>query len=258
MKDEQGSPLLHLAIKHNQEKIARLLLAGGALPTATTRWREEQAIHLAAFYNNVPLLKLLLEYGAPVNARDLDSLTPLHLAASTGATAACHFLLNHPDIEVDAQGSGLARGRTPLHRAASNGHVDCVRVLLGIYTQPTIENDGSLGGRKRVEEKHRGDNEEEEEVVVDEEGEHDPGNERERVQKGREPMSARTETLGIHERTLRGKRRRRSQARPPRRANINARDGYNATPLRYAVANRRTEVIAVLLEQGGEDSLTKP
>lgn len=71
---------------------------------------------------------MLLDHGADSNAKDIDQLTALHLAARVGLTQNCQFLLEHTmghyGNEVDAQ------GQSALHHAVSCNRVECVAYLL--------------------------------------------------------------------------------------------------------------------------------
>ena len=69
--------------------------------------------------------ELLLAHGPEVNARDDDSLTPLHGAAQEGYKDMVELLLANK-ADVNARDGD---GRTPLHLAVQNGHKDVVKLL---------------------------------------------------------------------------------------------------------------------------------
>ena len=87
------------------------------------------AIHFACSFNNVPVVRFLLEHGSdPFDAMD-DGRTPLHLAAIGGHEELLAALLAASDERtgVDAM---TEDGRTALHLAALGGNVPSVRLLM--------------------------------------------------------------------------------------------------------------------------------
>ena len=90
-----------------------------------------QGSRLVFIHQNIPqllpdLAQLLLEHGADVNVRNRNGSTALHLAAEYGRVEVMRVLLRH-DANADAKDS---QGRTPFHAAAGYGGVEVVRVLL--------------------------------------------------------------------------------------------------------------------------------
>ena len=71
-------------------------------------------------------MKVLLKYGADVNAKNLNGVTALMRAAENDRAAAVKILLAH-HANCDA---GDIINCTPLMRAAYRGHVDVVKELL--------------------------------------------------------------------------------------------------------------------------------
>uniref|UniRef100_UPI00387FB281 Transcription factor ETV6,DARPin n=1 Tax=synthetic construct TaxID=32630 RepID=UPI00387FB281 len=71
-------------------------------------------------------VRILMANGADVNATDNDGYTPLHLAASNGHLEIVEVLLKNG---ADVNASDLT-GITPLHAAAATGHLEIVEVLL--------------------------------------------------------------------------------------------------------------------------------
>ena len=73
---------------------------------------------------------LVSELKANVNVCNNDGITPLHLAASRGHLDVVRVLISEFKADVNASNSN---GTTPLHEAASRGHLDVVRVLISEF-----------------------------------------------------------------------------------------------------------------------------
>lgn len=100
----------------------------------------QTALHLAAHYNDLAQVKLLLELGADVNSRDLDNRTPLLCAAAYNKLDS-HFdtieaLLMHgsPVNALNIDGS------TPLHCLAWLADVRTIDLLLKFGADVRIKN----------------------------------------------------------------------------------------------------------------------
>ncbi|MCH2038713.1 MAG: ankyrin repeat domain-containing protein [Rickettsiales bacterium] len=90
------------------------------------------ALHFAAKHGKVPALKLMLEHGADVNARDSNRETPLHHAAKHGNLKAVDFLVTKGKAKVNLRD---VQGRTPLDALelsphANSGMADRMRTLM--------------------------------------------------------------------------------------------------------------------------------
>ncbi len=132
----------------------RRMYDGGADPTAAD-YDGRTALHLAAAEGHAEVVSFLIARGATVNAKDRWGATPLYDAVQNGhEDAADRLLEGGAEVSVDpavlctlaSQGDseGVHRwlkygadpstrdydGRTPLHLAAVEGHLQTVRVLL--------------------------------------------------------------------------------------------------------------------------------
>ena len=86
-------------------------------------------LHAAAFSGNLEVVRILIEYDADVNARDVDGYTPLYVASereNLQGGSVLRLLLEH-GADINARTNS---GRTALHRASSFGILEAVRLLL--------------------------------------------------------------------------------------------------------------------------------
>lgn len=165
-QDEDGCTALHAAVSVGTTRIVKLLLAKKANPNIASNsgWT---VLHTALYYRGEKeIVKLLLAYGAEVNLKDRDIVSPLEVALQVGHTKnsdIVKLLLQH-GADVCAQfdqmplhivedkktaelllsfGADIEAqddfGNTPLHMASESGLVEVVRVLhkhgANIYAQ---------------------------------------------------------------------------------------------------------------------------
>ena len=116
--------LLEIAAAKGYADIVRRLLEGGA-PVDMRAPYQETALHGAALYGQLDVVRVLLEWGADVNAQDKQ--TALHAAAIHGDEEVVRILLQ-AGASPDALTS--ASRETPLYFAAANGHENVVSLLL--------------------------------------------------------------------------------------------------------------------------------
>lgn len=121
-----GFTPLQLACYFGHPELCRDLLARGAdIHSVSQNPMKLMAIHAATANGNLAISKMLLDYGAQVNAQQHGGFTPLHAAAQSG---------NEPLIQVlheygaDA-GIVTASGKTALELAIDNNHVGAADLL---------------------------------------------------------------------------------------------------------------------------------
>jgi ankyrin repeat protein len=106
--------------------MVKYLLDSGADPN-NANWQGVTYLHRAAWLGNIPFARILLEYGATLDAIDTEyETTPLGWAAKFGQTEMVRFLLEkgaNPGLPVN---STWAR---PLAWARRKGHADVVSLL---------------------------------------------------------------------------------------------------------------------------------
>jgi ankyrin repeat protein len=86
---------LHLAAFFGKADAARMLLNKGAQVSArSTNQMENMALHAAAAGKHAHVVKLLLDHGAPANARQHGGWTPLHAVAQNGDLDSAQALIS--------------------------------------------------------------------------------------------------------------------------------------------------------------------
>ncbi len=125
---KDGFTALHLACFFGQPEAARILLENGAgVDIVAGNPMRVMPLHSAASARNLPAVRLLLEHGAPVNARQHLGWTAIHAAAQNGDRAMVELLLQHgadPKAPND-------EGKTPAMVAKAKGHAELAALLEG-------------------------------------------------------------------------------------------------------------------------------
>eukprot|EP00698_Gefionella_okellyi_P004260 TRINITY_DN13953_c0_g1_i1.p1 TRINITY_DN13953_c0_g1~~TRINITY_DN13953_c0_g1_i1.p1 ORF type:complete len:546 (+),score=111.18 TRINITY_DN13953_c0_g1_i1:46-1638(+) len=144
---------LHLAVQRGAEKLIRLLLKRGAsvngFGAGATTYAADTPLHLASFANNVRVAALLVRRGADVGLRNAHRQRPIDLATSKEMRLVLQDISDRvlflqavsegnvktvlAELEIDTPGRLKLcdhRGQTGLHKAASRGHTEVIRVLL--------------------------------------------------------------------------------------------------------------------------------
>ncbi|CAG5083552.1 Similar to FPV218: Putative ankyrin repeat protein FPV218 (Fowlpox virus (strain NVSL)) [Cotesia congregata] len=97
---------LEFAVQLKANEIARFLISQGAdvhVRIGNDEEKSDSPMGIAAFTNNVKMLKLLMKHGADINAGDDNGLTPLMKATIDNYTLESRrFLLSQPSIEIDS------------------------------------------------------------------------------------------------------------------------------------------------------------
>jgi uncharacterized protein len=123
---KDGFTALHFACFFGQPDAARLLLqTGAAADAAAANPMKVMPLHSAASARNLEAVRLLLEHGAPVNARQQGGWAPIHAAAQNGDRPMVELMLRHradPKLAND-------NGETPAMVAREKGFKEIASLL---------------------------------------------------------------------------------------------------------------------------------
>jgi ankyrin repeat protein len=131
--NEKGIPALVLAAQSNAVKSQQVLIQAKQIQLNSTNHHGENALMLAAIHNQLDIAKRLIEKGAEVNKK---GWSPLHYAATKGHVQMMRLLMEN-DAYLDAE---APNGTTPLMMAAQYGTPSAVKLLLEEGADPRIEN----------------------------------------------------------------------------------------------------------------------
>ena len=129
----QGVPALMMAVLVPSLQVADLLIRSPQIRAEVRNHNDESVLMLAAIKGYLPLVEQLVAKDADVNK---PGWTPLHYAASGGHVAVMSFLLDH-SAYIDAESPN---GTTPLMMAARYGSPEAVKLLIQAGADPTLSN----------------------------------------------------------------------------------------------------------------------
>lgn len=129
----EGVPALMLAVRVPSLKVAELLVAHPKTKVEVRNDKDESVLMLAALKGHLGLVQKLVEMDADVNK---PGWTPLHYAASGGHVPVIAHLLEH-SAYIDAESPN---GTTPLMMAAMYGSPEAVKALIQAGADPTLKN----------------------------------------------------------------------------------------------------------------------
>jgi uncharacterized protein len=125
-RSKDGFTALHFACYFGQPAAARVLIENGAAVDAVAaNPMQVMPLHSAASARNLEAVRLLLEHGAPVNARQQSGWVPIHAAAQNGDRLMVELLLKHGADPTLAN----ADGKTPAAVARDKGHHEISALL---------------------------------------------------------------------------------------------------------------------------------
>lgn len=129
----EGVPALMLAVREPSLKVAELLASHPDTKTEVRNDKDESVLMLAALKGYLPLVQKLVDNDADVNK---TGWTPLHYAASGGHVQVIELLLEN-SAYIDAESPN---GTTPLMMAAMYGSPEAVKHLIQAGADLQIKN----------------------------------------------------------------------------------------------------------------------
>lgn len=129
----QGQPALMLAMQKSSNKVAEVLLNWKTTNLSISNPQSETPLMLAAITNQLAWAQKLIEKGADVNQK---GWTPLHYAATKGHIEMMRLLMeNHAYLDAESP-----NGTTPLMMAAHYGTPMATKLLLEEGADPRLKN----------------------------------------------------------------------------------------------------------------------
>ena len=135
--DPTGQNGLILALKEPSLKVAKVLIGAPKINLNQLNASDESPLMLAALKGELALAENMVKKGADVNK---TGWTPLHYAASNGHVAVIRLLLeNYAYIDAESP-----NGSTPLMMASLYGSVEAVKLLVEEGADPLLRNQQGL------------------------------------------------------------------------------------------------------------------
>ena len=132
-RDPKGLPGLYLALREPSPKAARALIEWPKTNVEVRTAQDESPLMIAALKGDLDAARRLIARGADVNK---TGWTPLHYAATHGHLDVIRLLLEqHAYIDAESP-----NGTTPLMMAAHYGTPEAVKLLLAEGADPTLKN----------------------------------------------------------------------------------------------------------------------
>eukprot|EP00854_Cymbomonas_tetramitiformis_P019831 gene19831-23717_t len=125
--DENNFTALHQASQDRQVDLIELLVFHGARIDARDKTDDRSALDITLHQRCARSFEALVRAGADINAKNSSGQTPLHCAAASGDPAIVRILLQ-AGADIDARDSG-PRNETPLHYAALSGNLGAVSAV---------------------------------------------------------------------------------------------------------------------------------
>ena len=124
-----GSTLLHFASRFSNHEVVEFLLKLNEISAnATDNFNQTPLMHACHDGGRLDNIKMLIQNGADIQARDCDASTVLHFASHNSNQEVVKFLLKLNEISVNATDN---LNRTPLmHACIDGGRLDNIKMLI--------------------------------------------------------------------------------------------------------------------------------
>ena len=132
-RDPDGLPGLYLAVREPSLKAAEALIAWPKSNVEVRTVQDESPLMMAALKGHLEIARKLIARDADVNK---TGWAPLHYAATNGHVPVIRLLLDH-HAYIDAESPN---GTTPLMMAAHYGSPEAVKLLLEAGADPALKN----------------------------------------------------------------------------------------------------------------------
>lgn len=135
--DPQGQYALLIAIREPSPKVAKALVDAPQINLNALNTQGESPLMLAALKGQLDLASQMVQKGADINK---TGWTPLHYAASNGHLPVIRLLIEN-SAYIDAESPN---GSTPLMMASMYGSLEAVKLLLDEGADPALKNQQGL------------------------------------------------------------------------------------------------------------------
>ncbi|KAI8514579.1 Unconventional myosin-XVI [Branchiostoma belcheri] len=130
---------LHWASVNGHTGVVKLLIQHGADVGARDKY-DRTALHRTSDYGQTGVVELLIQHGADVGARDENGRTALHWASVNGHTGVVKLVIQH-GADVEARDND---GGTALHQAIRKRHTRIVELLIRHGAHVTARDKGGM------------------------------------------------------------------------------------------------------------------
>ncbi|XP_071809024.1 palmitoyltransferase ZDHHC17-like [Asterias amurensis] len=134
--DKENVTLLHWASINNRLDIAKYLINQGAIIDQLGGDLNSTPLHWGARQGHLPMVVLLMQYGADPSLRDGEGVSAIHLACQYGHTAIVAYLIAKGQDPNMLDGNGMSPLMWACYRTFS---VDPTRLLLTLGASPNLQ-----------------------------------------------------------------------------------------------------------------------